>query len=214
MRGVPSDRKLRKFIGQWRKRYPYPVEWVDNRANKQCRRSEAAWLAPYEGVDALRRRDVAALIEWTFGAQPDVKEVVLAGITGPAASGHARRCIRKALATSSPMLALDFLLGERAGIPGWGPVMASAVLCACRPDTYAAGDPRRLRSLSALGLYRPCAEGQFLREDWLPYLRACRRIGEVCDVTLRGVGQALWAAADHAPKLPPSPPPRGQEATP
>ena len=35
MRGVPSDRKLRKFIGQWRKRYPYPVEWVDNRANKR-----------------------------------------------------------------------------------------------------------------------------------------------------------------------------------
>jgi len=211
---VPSDRTLRKFIRQWRRRYPHPVDWIDNRANKQCRRSEAAWLAHYEGADALKRRDVAALIDWKAGGQPDLKDALMGGITGPAASGHARRCIRKALATASPMLALDFLLEDRAGIPGWGPAMASAVLCACRPDAYAAGDPRRLRSLAALDLCRPCAEGEFLREDWLPYLRACRRLSEVCGVSLRGVAQALWAGADHAPNLPTAAPPGRRQTKP
>ena len=199
---MPSDRKVRKFIRQWRKRYPYPVEWVDDRANKQCRRSEAKWLAQLDGAVTLRRREIVALIEWRFSHQANRREQALGGATGAAESGHAKRCIKKALATSNPVTALDCLLGERGGIPGWGPVMASVVLAACRPNTYAVADYRALRTLRALDLCSPCAEDEFVRADWQPYLRTCWKLASLCGLSLREVHQALWAAADEAPGMP------------
>lgn len=202
---MASDRKVRKFLRQWRRHYPSPSPWVDQRANKQLRRSERQWLAPLNGAPALRRRDVAALIEWRFVGHPGLREDALRGITGSAHSGHARRCIVKALATASPTGALDCLLEERGGIPGWGPDMASAVLAACRPDLYAVADGRSLRSLRALDLYAPCTDDDFVRDDWWPYLRICRKLAARCDLRLRQVGQALWAGADAAPRLPAGP---------
>jgi hypothetical protein len=199
---MPSDRKTRRFIRQWRRRYPYPKDWVDNRANKQCRRSESDWLAQFEGADILKRREVAALIEWKFGNQANRREQALGGIASPAAWGHARRRIKKALATSNPTAALDFLLGEQGGISGWGPAMSSVVLAACRPGTYTVADQRALRTLDALNLYRPRAEGEFVRLDWVPYLLACRRLARICGLSLRAIDQALCAAADEAPNLP------------
>jgi hypothetical protein len=205
-----SDRKMRKFIRQWRKRYPYPSDWVDNRANKQCRRSETEWLVRFEGVIDLRRRDVVALLEWKFDNQAHLKEQALRGVTGAVESGHARRCIKRALVARSPIVALDYLLEERQGIRGWGPTMASAVLAACRPDSYAVADSRALCTLKALELYSPSVEDDFTREDWWPYLRVCRDLVTISGLPLREVGRALWAASDHAPKLPKSSkPPKG-----
>jgi hypothetical protein len=206
---VPSDGKVRRFIRRWRKRYPYPVPWISDGANKQCRKSEAQWLAPFEGATVLRRRQVTALVEWTFAGDAAKRETALHGITGPRHSGHARRCIERALTTTSATGALDRLLDEQGGIPGWGPAMASAVLAACRPDTFVVADHRALRTLRALALYPPGppagpgdAEGEFARADWWPYLRICRKLASSCGVSLREVGHALRAAADDAPRLP------------
>lgn len=200
---MASDRKVRKFIRRWRRRYLYPVDWMDNRANKQCRRSEAEWLAQFEDAPVLKRREVRALIEWRFAGE--VRDQALQGIDGPAAWGHARRQIKKALATRSPTEALDLLLGEQGGIPGWGPAVSSVVLAACRPDIYALADHRVLRTLAALNLYSPRGDREFVRLDWWPYLRACRELARLCELPLRGVAQALWAAADEAPDLPGTP---------
>jgi hypothetical protein len=199
---VPSDRKLRKFVRRWRKRYPFPVPWVDERANKECRRSENQWLAQFVGVPILKRRQVLGLVLWRFGGDSVLMEEGVHGIDGPAQWGHARRCIKKALATDNPALAMNLLLGDEGGITGWGPELASLVLAAGRPDTYVAGDARRLRSLRALGLFEGGTDAEFTRADWWPYLRACRALAGVAKVSLRDVGSALWAGADDAPGLP------------
>lgn len=204
---------MRKFIRQWRKRYPFPFPWVDDRANKQYRRSEAQWLASFDGATTLRRRDVVHLIEWRFGSQTDEKEHALDGVTGPSESGHTRRCIKRALEAPNPTEALDQLLGERGGIRGWGPAMASVVLAVCRPDTYVIADHRALRSLGALGLYSAHSEGDFVPEDWWPYLRICRRLAKDCGVSLPEVVHALTAAAEEAPKLPKSAKPPRQKGS-
>jgi len=202
---MASDREVRKFVRQWRKRYPMPVDWADDRANKQYRRSESAWLAQFLGASVLKRRQVNALIQWRFADQADLRAQALHGIDGPAAWGHARRCIKKALAEASSTGALDHLLGEHGGVPGWGPAMASVVLAACRPHTYTVADRRAVRSLVALGRFSPHSGGEFVRADWYPYLSACREIAEICGVPLRTVDQALWAGADAAPELPKKP---------
>jgi hypothetical protein len=199
---MASDRKLRKFIRQWRKRYPYTLDWVDNRANKQCRRSEATWLAQFEGADVLRRREVRALIEWRFETDPERHERALEGIEGPARWGNARRQIKKALAASNPVAALDHLLGQEGGIEGWGPTESSVVLASCRPQTYVVADPRALRTLKALGLYSADHDDEFLREDWWPLLSRCRNLAKLCGLHIRDVEQALSAAAPEAPSLP------------
>jgi len=188
-------------VRQWRRRYPNPVPWVDDRANKACRRSEREWLARFEGLETLRRREVYALALWRLGGSAERMERAVEGITGPAEWGHARRSIKRALAATSPMTALEHLTGEQ-GIPGWGPVMASTVLAACRPAVFAVGDERTLRTLAALGLVDPTDPDEFGHAEWWPYLRASRHLSEVSGVPLRGVWQALWAAADDAPGLP------------
>jgi hypothetical protein len=201
---MPTERRLRKFVRQWRKRYPYPVPWVDERANKECRRSENQWLAQFDGVPVLKRRDVLSLVLWRYGGDAELLEKAAQGLESPAAWGHARRCIKKALATDNPALAMNLLLGDEGGITGWGPELASLLLGACRPGLFVAGDQRRLRSLAALGLHEhaPGADGAFTRADWWSYLRACRRLSELAGVPLRDVGRALWAGADDAPDLP------------
>ena len=209
---VASERKMRKFVRQWRRRYPYPLDWVDDRANKQCRRSELAWLSQFEGVANLRRRDVVALVEWALGDQPASKEFALKGLAGPAEWGHARRRIKKALATANPIGALDCLLGEEGGIPGWEPAMASVVLAVCRPATYVVADERAMRTLAALELCSPTTDGEFGRGDWWPYLRTWRKLAELCGLSLRDVHHALWAGADEAPSLLRSPKPLGRQA--
>jgi len=203
----PSERKQRRFLRRWRRRYPLPVPWVDDRANKQVRRSEDQWLAQFAGAANLRRRDVISLVVWRLGGDTGAMERALAGIDGPAAWGHARRAIKKALAASNPMEALDRLVGEVGAIPGWSPALASALLAACRPEAYVAGDDRALRTLEALGLSERVEEGAFTRTDWWPYLRTCRRLAALSDLSPRDVGRALWAAADDAPGLPPAPKP-------
>jgi hypothetical protein len=199
---MASDRKVRKFIRQWRRRYPYPVDWIDDRANKRCRRSEAAWLAQFEGATTLKRREVLSLIFWKLGGSSHLMDQAVKGIEGPAAWGHARRQIKKALQTSNATTALDCLLDEPGGIPGWGPAMSSVVLAVCRPDTYVVADDRALRTLRTLGLYSPQTNGEFVRADWWPYLKKCRQMAKLCGLSLAAVHQALWAAADDAPNLP------------
>lgn len=202
---MPSDRRIRKFVRQWRRRYPHPVEWVDDRANKQQRRSEAEWFAQFEGASSLKRREVRALVDWRFAGRADLREEAFAGIDSPAAWGRAQRCIRRALKEESPVRAFDHLLSETGGIPGWGPAMASVVLAAASPDVYAVADERALGALEALGLLVPRTRGRFERSDWWPYLRASRALASECGMSLRGVHQALWAAGDLAPALPDKP---------
>lgn len=199
---MPSDRKLRKFVRQWHKRYPHPVDWVDNRANKLCQKSETEWLAQFQEATVLRRRQVMALIDWRFANREKEREIALKSLSSPSDSGHTKRCIKRALGTASPISALDCLLDERDGVSGWGPVMSSTVLAACRPKIYPFAEVRCLRTLEALDLYSPRLGGEFTRDDWWPYLRICRRLSSVSALTLQGVAQALWAAADGAPKLP------------
>lgn len=202
---MPSDRRIRKFVRQWRRRYPHPVEWVDDRANKQHRRSEADWFAQFEGASSLKRREVKVLVDWRFAGRADLREEAFAGIDSPAAWGRAQRCIRKALKEESPAKALEHLLGETGGIPGWGPAMASVVLAAARPDLYAVADEQALGALEALGLIVPRRRDRFDRSDWWPYLRICRNLASECGTSLRGVHQALWAAGNAAPSLPGKP---------
>lgn len=197
-----SDRRVRRFLRQWHRRYPYPVAWVDDRANKQMRKSESRWLAQFSGAEVLKRREVTALLSWRSAHRPALLAEASAGIDGPAAWGHARRRIRKALAEPSPSAALDLLLGEEGGIPGWGPVAASVVLAACRPDTFVVADERCLRSLGALERYTVRADGAFERADWLPYLAAVRDLVVMSELSARQVVRALWAGADRAPELP------------
>jgi hypothetical protein len=199
---MTSERKVRKLIRQWRKRYPFPVDWVDDRANRMCRRSESEWLAQFDGASNLRRREVLALARWRLADQPDRSADALSAITGPAEWGHARRCIKRALATANPVGALDCLLGESGGVPGWGPEMASAILAACRPDAYPVADRRALQTLRVLDLHSPVGSDAFSRADWWPYVRLCRQLAMIGGVSLREVRQALWAAGDEAPKLP------------
>jgi hypothetical protein len=150
----------------------------------------------------LKRREVEALVEWRFGANPHMREQALKGIDGPGAWGHARRQIKKALTTPDPMEALDCLLWQQGGVCGWGPAMSSLVLAVCRPDAYTVVDDRVLRSLEALGLFSPRVDGEFDREDWVPCLRTCQRLSRSCKMSLREVDQALWAAANDAPRRP------------
>ncbi len=203
---MPSDAKVRRFIRQWRKRYPFPYVWVSNSANRQCRKSEAQWFTQFDGAEQLRRRQVVALIEWRFADDPPRRERALRGVTGPRESGHAKRCIKKALETRSPIAALDCLVQDDGGIPGWGPDMGSVILAACRPDTYVVADHWALTALQGLHLYSRCDDNEFVRADWWPYLRLCRKLATSCGVSLAEVGQALRAAADEAPKLPQRPP--------
>jgi hypothetical protein len=201
---MASDRKQRRFIRRWRSRYPYPGAWVSDGANRQYRRSESRWLAQFEGAESLKRRQVVALVEWRFAQRQRDLEKSLLGVTGPKESGHARRCIKSALATRSEIAALDCLLEESGGIPGWGPEIASAILAACRPGTYVVADRRAVKTLHALGLYSPDDDDDFSRADWWPYLRVCRKLAHSCGVSQGDVGRALVAAADEAPKLPPA----------
>jgi hypothetical protein len=195
-----SDRKLRRFVRAWVRRYPYPVDWMDDRANKQCRRSMDQWLAQFAGATNLKKREFLSVVSWRLRGNRELLEKTLVSMEGPAQTGRARRAIKKALATSNPTRALDHLVGEE-GAPGWGPEIASAILAACRPETYVIFDERILRTLNALGVYSTDSAA-FDRNDWLPYLHACRRLAKKAGVSLSGVGQALWAAADDAPNLP------------
>jgi hypothetical protein len=199
---VPSNGKRRRFIRQWRKRYPFPVAWVSNGANRLSRKSEVRWFAQFEGADQLKRKQVVSLIEWRFAGDATTKERALGGVTGPRHSGHAKRCIKKALGTANATAALDTLLEDGGGIPGWGPEMASVVLAACRPDTYLVADHRALCALRGLHLYTSGADDEFIRADWWPYLRICRKLAVTSGVSLREVGYALRAAGDNAPELP------------
>jgi len=199
---VVSDRRVRRFLRQWRKRYPHPVAWVDDRANKQVRRSESRWLVQFAGAEVLKRRDVTSLLSWRSGLGPPLPTDAWAGIEGPAAWGHARRRIRKALAESSPSASLDLLLGDEGGVPGWGPGAASVVLAACRPETYVVADARCLRTLAALERYTRRAGSAFERGDWLPYLAVVRDLAALSELSTGQVVQALWAGADQAPELP------------
>jgi len=202
---VASERKLRKFLRRWRRRYPFPFDWVDDRTNRSCRKSESEWLAQFAGATTLRRREVRAIVEWRFASQPDRMAKAFAAVETPATWGHARRCIKKALADHNATSALDRLLGERDGVPGWDPPVASALLAACRPERFVVADERSLRSLKALGLYPTPITSEFLRDDWWLYLSRCRQLARDVGMSLRAVEQALWAAADHAPELPKNP---------
>jgi hypothetical protein len=190
---------MRTFLRRWRRRYPQPVAWVDDRANKAARRSEAAWLEQFEGRDSLKRREVRALVDWRLQGLATEQQLALRGL---ADWGHARRCVKRALEATSPTDALDRLLGECGGIAGWRPAMASAVLAACRPDRYAVVDDRALRALAGLGVLVPASPDRVDRGDWWPYLRACRDLSRVSGLSLRSVAQALCAAAEEAPRLP------------
>jgi len=196
---VLSDRRLRTFLRRWRRRYPGPVPWVDDRANKAARRSEAAWLEQFAGRSSLKRREVKALVGWRFDDVATEQQLALRGLDD---WGHARRCVKKALGATSPTDALDCLLGERGGIAGWRPAMASALLAACRPDRYAVVDERALRALAGLGVVTPVTADGVDPGDWWPYLRACRDLARRSGLPLRSVAQALWAAAEESPKLP------------
>lgn len=199
---MPTDRRLRRFVRQWRKRYPLPVPWVDERANRQCRRSEAEWLEQFKDVPVLKRRQVISLALWKFAGNGVLMEEAVKAVEAPGDWGHARRSIKKALAATNVTEALDCLIAEAGGVNGWGPEMASTILSACRPGSYAVIDVRALRSLRALGLHEPAQPDTVVRSDWWPFLRWCRELSELSGLSLTSVRQALWAAADDAPDLP------------
>ena len=163
---------MRAFLRRWRRRYPAPVAWADDRANKAARRSEKAWLAQFEGRSSLKRREVRALVRWRFHGLATEEQLALRGVEDTASWGHARRCVKKALAATSPTDALDCLLGDQGGIAGWRPAMAGALLAACRPDDYAVVDDRALQALAGLGLMDPVTTEGVDRDDWEPFLRA------------------------------------------
>jgi hypothetical protein len=198
---VSSPNYVRQFVRRWRKRYPFPYSWIDNAANRQCRKSEEKWLASFEGASRLKQRELVAIIEWRFVNRLE-RERALRGVTGARESGHAQRCIKKALAEKNAVVALDRLLGEEGGIPGWGLPMASTVLAVCQPETYLIADHRTLRTIQALNLFTPGDSEEFGRTDWMPYLRLGRKLAASCGVSLRQVGYAFRAAADQAPALP------------
>jgi hypothetical protein len=198
---VSSVDDMRKFVRRWRKRYPFPQPWIDDVANRQCRKSEEKWLASFHGVSRLKQRQVVALVEWRFADRVE-RERALRGVTGARESGHAQRCIKKALAEKKAADALDRLLGDQGGIPGWGPSMASTVLAVCQPETYVIVDRRSLRTIQALDIDGSPTSEEFARSDWLPYLRLGRKLAASSGVSLRQVGYALRAAADEAPALP------------
>lgn len=165
-------------------------------------------MARFAGVDGLKRRDVRALATWAFARDPVRLQGALAGTASPSAWGHARRRIRRALAAAHASEALDLVLASHGGVEGWDVEVATMVLASCRPEDYAALDTRRFQALEGLSLLTPRQPGRVEREDWLPYLQACRRLTRLTDLSLRDVQRALWAAADGVGELPERRPPR------
>jgi hypothetical protein len=187
---VLSDSELCTYISVWLRRYP-KFDGFDHE-NLEARVAEQARLAPYRDARSCTRDQVQDLIDWKFQSMPHRRHRALLGIS-PERWVHATQRIEKALIAPGDVLPLKCLIGSRGGIFGFGPAMGSAVLAACRPETFTVADVRALTTLRAIG-YVPPGPSTFRLSDWEPYVRICRRIATRCERSLREVDQALWAA--------------------
>ena len=83
--------------------------------------------------------------------------------------------IRSALSTNDKCLAVDRLCE----IPDWHPPMASAVLAACKPESYTVVDAYALRTRLRVQGYSASQVrriSQFTRQSWEPHLEFCQEL--------------------------------------
>jgi hypothetical protein len=180
---------LSERLRGWMELYPDPRASREDNAVR--RRDEGAWLARFAGKDRLSRTSVEELIAWKFPSRALYRNRALDGIGRNWA--HVSERIKAAIASIEDEEALDLLLGSRGGIYGFGPAMGSVILAATRPDEFTIADFRALATVRRLKLLRP-GPVDFRRDDWVPYLAACRYLSDETGLTLRQVDQALWVA--------------------
>jgi hypothetical protein len=184
----------------WSTQYPVPSAPAER--NDAARMDEDKFLARFGGLAELDRGQVAELVGWKFQGMAHRKALALRGISPERWENHddlpgAAAVIRRALASSDDYQALAIMAGG-GGIYRFGPAMSSVILAACQPTSFTVADSRALETLRRLRLMPP-GPASFRLEDWLPYLAACRKLAQTCDLSLRQVDRALWAGASDSP---------------
>jgi hypothetical protein len=192
----------------WCEQYPWPSASAEDDA--AAREKEDRFLTRFAGLAALDHDQIAELIEWKFQSMHHRKALAMRGISPERWDGRdgapgAADLIRKALTTSDDHEALATLANSAGGIYRFGPAMSSVILAACRPDRFTVADSRALSTLRALGRMPPGPPG-FRLNDWLPYLDACRKLAQLCGLSLRQVDRALWVGASD-PRMAQADPP-------
>jgi hypothetical protein len=162
--------------------------------NAAAREAEDARLARFAGLESLTLAQTKELIGWKFGNMPHRRARALEGVSDDRwkGLGGARSLIRRALTSDDDFEALNLLAGPD-GIFRFGPAMGSAILAACRPDTFTIADSRALFALRSLDLMPPGPES-FRVKDWVEYLHRCRELAGASRMSLRDVDRALWVA--------------------
>jgi len=206
-----------EYLASWLNRYPFDQGWADDDANFACRRSEAAWLLslrPKRGLAA--QDDMEQLVRWKFEWRA-AQILPLAAVTGDQYR-HTAEVVKNAITYAADHSDDDAsAMNAICSIKGFGVPMASVFLALCFPDRFTIADSRARRTLRERCGY-PAGPQSFTRDDWPPYLAACRKILDECrasgvlprlegEWTLRSVDQALWAA-NGARTLPCCPCPR------
>src|SRR5215472_746381 len=178
-------------LREWCELYPSPLAPAEE--NAAARADEDERLGRFAGLDALDRDQVIELIGWKFQSMAHRKALATRGVSLERWGGKdgAAELIRRALANGDD----DQALATVCGIYRFGPAMGSVVLAACRPGRFTVADSRALKALRRLGRM-PAGPPGFRQGDWLPYLRACRGLTELCGMSLREVDRALWVAAN------------------
>jgi hypothetical protein len=194
-----------EYLASWLSRYPSDWDWVDDDANFACRQSEAEWLAALRRKAGLTQGDMEQLVRWKF-RWPAARLRPLAAVTDDRRSATADT-VREAIAHARdhPDDDTDAMNSIRWSVKGFGVPMASVFLTLYFPDRFTIADSRALATLRAWRGY-PAGAASFTTDGWVRYLAECRLILAECrasgivppfegEWTLRGVDQALWAAA-------------------
>src|SRR5215471_11649584 len=186
-----STTAICRRLKAWCELYPDPSASADR--NAAARVVEDERLGRFAGLDVLDRAQVIELINWKFQSMAHRKALAMRGVSPERWAGPdgAARLICRALADGND----DDALATVCGIYRFGPAMGSVVLAACRPGRFTVADSRALKALRRLGRM-PAGPPGFRQGDWLPYLRACRGLTELCGMSLREVDRALWVAAN------------------
>jgi hypothetical protein len=189
------------IIESWLPKYPRLVPWVDNAARAELRRSEDHWLNEFQGLRSLTRPQVDAIISWKWQSYPARRSQSRQGVDSN--WDHASRCISAALEATDGGEAVDALRWPTGGIPKWQTSTASAVLAACRPDTYTVADSRALRTMLTVRGH-PDEVGtirSFPRGQWHAYLADCQQLARELSLRLRDIDRAFWAAAGRREEI-------------
>lgn len=158
-------------------------------ANAACRVAEDEWLSAFDGMTSPSQEQIRKIVRWKFSGIANRLKAAMRSVDEEWV--HVEACVKRGSAHTSDLGALDELLK----VNGWGPAMSSAVLMAGKPCVFTVGDVRALLTLSYLNLYQGGSkEGDFVRSDWVPYLETCRNLSQTCNLSLRDVDRALWAA--------------------